>query len=314
MRSSKSTLRKPVQLPWPKDEKSGFIGALFVFSCIVAFLTACSPTSPSDNRSLKLGYIPYDTAVADREEAIEALRSYLQRRLEIPVTLTPTSSYQPAINAMKSGEIDVINFGAYAYLIAERDGAAEAFAVRGSPNGEPYTYHCLIISPSDRPWTRIEEALEEKERLKVMFTNQASTSGYLVANSFYLGRGIDPKKDFKEIEFSNSHVLSILYASQGECDLASVSSTFLEDMVNRGKIDPSSVRILWKSDSIPNGPIAYRSNLDPALKKSVREAFYQADEADKETWNQIRRQYPNQEFEYVPASSENFAALKNLVQ
>lgn len=277
-------------------------------------IAACSPAPSSDSQSLKLGYIPYDTAIADREEAFQALRVYLQKQLEIPVTLIPTASYQPAINAMRSGEIDVINFGAYAYLIAESNGSAEAFAVRGQPNGRPYDYHCVIICPANRPWLTIEEALAEKRNLDVLFTNRASTSGYLIARSFYKGRGIEPESDFKDARFSNSHVLSVLYASQGECDLASVSSNLLQDMIERGKIDQASVRVLWRSDSIPNGPIAYRPGLDAALKEAVRNAFYEAHKMDTETWTLIQNQYPDQPFIYIPASTENFRSLKKLLK
>lgn len=287
--------------------------AFFLLALSISLITGCSSDHESAQESLKLGYVPSEITVSDRRGAFEALRNYLEEQLDMPVELVQTADYNPAINAMKDGEIDLINFaGSYAYLIAERNASAEAFALRGEPNGKPRTYECFIITPADRPWNSIDDALQMSERLNVLYTNKASTSSFLIANSFYRSKGLDPETDFAAIGYSNSHVLSILQISEGEYDLASISGSFLRDLVSQGKVAPDSIRVLWKSEPIPSGPVAYRKSLDPEIKAAIQRAFYTAHLSDSAIWDRIKAQSPNRPFIYIPVYPGAFESLKKL--
>ncbi|MEM9161252.1 MAG: phosphate/phosphite/phosphonate ABC transporter substrate-binding protein [Verrucomicrobiota bacterium] len=283
--------------------------APFILLVALFWSAACSPDRIPQSESLKLGYVPSDPATSDRKAAFEALRDYLESRLETQVELVQTSSYQPAINAMKNGEIDILNFGSYAYLIAENEANAEAFAARGRPDGAPYDYQSLIITHRDAPWKTIEEALGQASELKVCFTNKASTSGYLIPKAFIASQGLNPENEFAETRYSNSHVLSILQTAQGQFDLATVSSNSLDDLISSKKIDPHSIRILWRSAAIPNGPVAYRKDLDAELKQQIRETYYTAHLAEPAIWTTIKTQYPNRDFIYIPATPNDFRDL-----
>lgn len=275
-------------------------------------LTACSTERGRNAETLKLGYISSEITISDREGAFEALRDYLQDQLSSPVELIQTAAYGPAIEAMKSGEIDILHFGTYSYLIAESEGSAEAFAVKGRLDRSPRNYESLIITPSNRPWKSIDEVLKNKESLEVQFTNQASTSGYLIPSAFYRSKGIDPDTSFGKVRFSNSHVLSILYTKEGACDLASVSAGYLEDLIEREKIEPDSVRILWRSEPIPTGPVAYRSSLNAETKASIRKAFFEAHKSDPIVWDSIKAQSAEQDFIYIPFDSSKLDWLRSL--
>ena len=287
-------------------------GSLLACVFVAIILTACSNERGQNAGTLKLGYISSEITISDRDGAFEALRNYLQERLSSPVELIQTAAYGPAIEAMKSGEIDILHFGTYSYLIAESEGSAEAFAVKGRLDRSPRNYESLILTPSNRPWKSIDEALKNKENLEVQFTNQASTSGYLIPFAFYRSKGIDPDTSFGKVRFSNSHVLSILYTSEGVCDLASVSAGYLEDLIKREKIEPDSVRILWRSEPIPSGPVAYRSSLAAETKASIRKAFFEAHKSDPIIWNRIKAQSSDQDFMYIPFDSSKLDWLRTL--
>jgi len=105
-------------------------------------------------------------------------------------------------------------------------------------------------------------------------------------------------------------MLSILKVANGDIDLASVSSNSLESLLESGKLDPKSVRALWRSAAIPNGPVAFRSDLDPELKQAVKNAYYEAHLAPPKLWRRIKSQYPDLDFIYIPTSPDRFAPLR----
>ncbi len=296
-------------MPLAKRLKSERLFLLLLLAALV--LGGCSPHDQAEN-AIRLGYTPSDRALTDRAEAYTALRDYLSQRIGRTIKLVKTSSYEPAISAMREGEIDIMNFGSQAYLIAETQAGAEAFALRGEKDGTPKAYHSYIIAPADSPYETIEDAVLESKSLKTLYTNSASTSGYLVVKTFFKSIGIDPEESFASAQFTNSHVLSILKTSHGEADLACVNSVALARLVDEGKIDSDSVRVLWKSDPIPNGPVAYRSSLPEPLKLQIREAYYELSEADPESWKQVAELYPDEDFIYIPFRSEVFDKLREL--
>lgn len=286
-----------------------------ILACTIALLllVSCSRETAHNRTTLKLGYVSSEITVFDREEAFKTLRDYLEKQLSAPVELVQTAAYEPAIEAMKSGEIDILHFGSYSYLIAESEGSAEAFAVKGQLDHPPRNYESIILTPSGKPWSTIEEALGNKENLKVLFTNQASTSGFLIPSAFYRSKGINPDTSFDSVKFTNSHVLSILYTSEGACDLASVSASYLEDLIEREKIESESVRILWRSEPIPTGPVAYRSALSEETKASIRKAFFEAHKSNPRIWNKIKAQSSDQNFIYIPFDSSRLDWLRSLM-
>jgi phosphonate transport system substrate-binding protein len=42
----------------------------------------------------------------------------------------------------------------------------------------------------------------------------------------------------------------------------------------KGLADCSKLKVVWKSDPIPNDPVLYRKGLPDDLKKKIRDAFY----------------------------------------
>lgn len=284
------------------------LAAATLFS-LVLLLCACAKEDP-DATPLRLGYSPSDHVLADRYEAYKALRNYLARETGREVVLVKTKLYQPAIEAMKEGRIDVMNLGSQAYLIAEEQSAAEAFALRAEPDGSPLDYHSVIVAPSDSPYRTLEQALQDAGQLRMLYTHRASTSGFLVAESHLRRRGIDAIDGFAQANFSNSHSLSLLKACNGQTDLANLSSRALAHLVKQSKVDPAAFRELWRSAPIPRGPVAYRPDLAPELKAKIREAYFDLPRKDPATWALIAKLYPDQPFVYTPYVPSAYDVLR----
>lgn len=297
----------PLSQPW----KAKRVCPGLILAVSLLFWVGCGERDP-DKPTIRLGYTPSETSLTDREQIFSALRDYLQKQTGHPVELVKTAYYEPAIHAMRDGEIDVMNFGAQGYLIAESQAGAEAFALRGQSNGAPQIYHSLIIAPRSLPYSSIEEALHHAGQLDVLYTHPASTSGYLVGRTFFLSHGIDPLQSFASYAFSNSHSLSILKIGFEEAHLASVSSRAFAHLASQEKIDPSDYRILWRSEPIPNGPVAYRSGLPDALKQSIGQAYFDLPQKDAETWRLVAQLYPDRPFTYIPCPPDAFEVLRQL--
>lgn len=295
----------------PKDSRTRKNSFTLSLLFLLLFCSSCLSERES-GKVLRLGFTPSDQTQAERRQAFEALRDYLALETRLSVKLVRTNSYQPAIEAMKRGEVDIMNFGAQAYLIAENESAAEAFALRGDSDGVPNVYQSIIIAPSKTPFTSISQAVEAASSLHIVFTNKASTSGYLIAKHFFSNVGMDPETSFARTDFSNSHALSILEVSNGNADLANVSSRTLESLIQSGRVDPTAIKILWRSSDIPNGPVAYRSQLSEELKQKIRNAYFELPTKNAEAWQTVKQLYPGDKFVYIPVEPEAFDTLRGL--
>lgn len=279
---------------------------------LAAALLACGCAEPSEESdALRLGYTPSDSTLGERERAHEALRDYLAAAIGRPVVLVGTSAYQPAIAAMRAGEIDVMTFGAQAYLVAEAEGAAEAFAQRGQPDGTPQSYESLLVVRRDSRIETLADVLAQSSSLEILYANSASTSGYLVLKRHLESVGADPHAGFKSARFSNSHALSVLKVAHGDADLANVSSRALAALVAEGKIDPETLRVVWRSEPVPSGPVAYRPDLPDPLKAQVRQAFFDLPRAAPDAWAEVRQLYSDGDFVYIPCQPGALDALRS---
>ncbi|BCJ85553.1 PhnD/SsuA/transferrin family substrate-binding protein [Effusibacillus dendaii] len=51
-------------------------------------------------------------------------------------------------------------------------------------------------------------------------------------------------------------------------------------MISQGVIKQDEINVIWKSDLIPGSPIAVRSDLDPEIKKKLKQALISVHEKD----------------------------------
>ncbi|MGJ3242406.1 MAG: phosphate/phosphite/phosphonate ABC transporter substrate-binding protein [Opitutales bacterium] len=272
-------------------------------------------TGPDDAPfTLRIGYTPYETTIVDREAAYAAFANYLEPVLGIPVETVPVPEYLPTIDALASGRIHLTSLGSQAYLLARQRCDLRVIARRAAPTGRPFSYRSTLLARRGFGLDDLEAVRQRAADLTLLFTDRASTSGYLVPRAALSRMGLDPTEAFGGIRFTGGHIGSILSLVHGEADLAAVNNNRWEDLTTSGKVDPEQLNVLWTSASIPNGPVVIRSDVPGRITEAVTRELVTLPETAPAVWSAFAAQYPDPAFIYVRADHTAYAGLDALFQ
>ena len=108
-----------------------------------------------------------------------------------------------------------------------------------------------------------------------------STSGTLAPMTYlFAPQNIEPERCFKQVRAAN-HQANLFAVANGVLDVATNNSTAIRlqgirDEENRANGQPTvadKVKVIWESPKLPEDPIVWRKDLDPAVKEKVRQFF-----------------------------------------
>jgi phosphonate transport system substrate-binding protein len=147
----------------------------------------------------------------------------------------------------------------------------EVFARTLGPGGvNGYQSLLIVNAKSDITLDRIKKC---DKTLSFGQADVISTSGYVAPLAFYFGpNDIQPEKCFATVRTSN-HNTNLLAVASGTLDVATNNSASL--MLNRqsGRTEADRVKVIWTSPTLPEDPIIWRKDLDPAVKEKLRQFF-----------------------------------------
>src|SRR5581483_574946 len=189
------------------------VAALVAMSAVSATVKNVCPSG-----SVNFGVEPYD-AGAKFTGAYQALTTVLAKDLNCPVNLIITDNYTNEIEAMKSGKIDVGEFGPLGYIFAHTIAKAQPVAVFATASRKPVTYTAALWVPVD---SQIHSIADLKGHT-VAFSDPGSTSGNLLPRYALIKAGLNPDKDVK-IVYAGSHPASLLALVNGKVDAGEVNS------------------------------------------------------------------------------------------
>ncbi len=286
------------------------LGALLAGGCKPA------PTSGSEGGPwvLHLGYTPSEEAVSNREQATRALAGYLERELGVKVELVRTASYGPAVDAMARGEIDLMSLAPFAYVLASGQGVAEVLVATGGADGQIRTYQSSLITHRRTGLTHLAEMTGRARELRLDFSDPASNSGHLVPQARLRSLGLESERDFKQVDFTLSHSVSVFNVLYGQSDLAGVSSTVLKRLTAKGRVPEGELVVLWESERLPSGPIAVRPSLPETLKRDLRAALLELPRRAPAVALVVMAQYQEPGVIFVPGDDSHYDGLRRLAQ
>jgi phosphonate transport system substrate-binding protein len=213
--------------------------------------------------TVRLGVEPYDTA-ARLVPIYQKVGKLIGEKLGCDVEVFVSTSYNAEIEAMRSGKLEIGEFGPLGYVLAHQVAKAEAVAAFGKADGTPDTYWASLVT---YPGTGIKTVAEIKGH-SFAFSDPASTSGHLFPAYGLRKGGVDPDKDIKPI-FAGSHTSSFEALYNHKVDAGELNSEQLESATQRGHYKDGDLVFLWKSDPIPTDPFAVRGDLPAAFKKRL---------------------------------------------
>ncbi len=217
---------------------------------------------------LTIGLIPAEDSQAMLENSKQVLDS-LQQQLGMPVKPFIATDYNGIIEALRSKKLDVAYLGPFSYVLASSIANVEAFSVAETKKTGKSAYKSLIIVRKD---SGIDSVAQLKSHT-MAFVDPTSASGHLFPSAGLQQLGIDPDKYFSRVIFSGSHDASILAVANKKVDAAAVADRIFAAAIAKGVVKQADFNIVWTSPDIPESPMVWRKDLDPALKKKIAAAF-----------------------------------------
>ena len=252
------------------NEKLLFKTWVVVLAAVVIVLVGKAGSAKAE--TLRMGLIPAE----NNEEMIqrfEPMRAYLEKKIGLPIKVFTATDYSGVIEAMRKKRVDIAWFGPLSYVLAEQEAGAEAFAVGVRKSTGKSSYRSCFVVPGDSP----AQSLKDLAGKSVAFVDPASTSGGLVPT--YLVKketGRMPREFFGKFTYVGSHDAVEMAVKNKTVDAGADNDITYNRMLDKGLITKKTNRILLYSDPLPGSPLAYRGDLDNALKRKIRDAILYA--------------------------------------
>jgi len=243
------------------------LGALGFAAALIVVMLAGVPLTPAPAETkLVMAFVPSGEARTILESG-NKLAHLLEVATGYRFESFVATSYAGVIEAMGAGRADIGWLNTFSYVIAHQKYGAEVRLVTVR-FGLPY-YKAEIIAQS----SAAINTLADLKGKRFAFVDPASTSGYLFPLAGLKKAGYDPQKFFGQTIFAGSHNNVVLAVYQGRVDAGSV----FEDA--RGSVQKTlpdvmqKLKVVWKSDPIPNDTVTFRRELPGDVKDRVTKAL-----------------------------------------
>jgi phosphonate transport system substrate-binding protein len=242
----------------------------------LAALAGCGPAQEKAPDGAPRTEIAFSILSTENSQNLEALwRPFLadmEKETGLKVTPFFASNYTGLIEAMRFNKVQVGWFSNASGLEAVRRADAEVFLRSSDPSGVD-GYNSIIIVPAASPLKTADDLLTCDGTLDFGIGDAKSTSGTLAPMTFlFAPRKIDPSTCFKTVRSAN-HEGNLMGVANGLLDAATNNTTNLKRLARNQPEILTQVRTIWTSPKIPEDPILWRKDLDPATKEKVRTFF-----------------------------------------
>ncbi|MDH4652708.1 MULTISPECIES: phosphonate ABC transporter substrate-binding protein [unclassified Pseudomonas] len=234
----------------------------------IVLLPLVAATSVQAAEKLTIGLIPSEDSQAMIESSKQVL-DRLESQLGMPVEPFVATDYNGIIEALRAGKLDVAYLGPFSYVLATTVADVEAFSVAVTKKTGQSAYKSLILARKD---SGIRNLADLKGHT-FAFVDPSSASGHLFPKAGLEQAGFEPDKLFSRVIFSGSHDASILAVENQKVDAAAVADRILAGAVAKGLVKQDDFQVVWTSRPIPESPMVWRKDMDPALKQNVAAAL-----------------------------------------
>jgi phosphonate transport system substrate-binding protein len=244
--------------------------------------TAASPSPAAKGyvpTKLTVQFVPSQAAETLQAKA-KPLEKLLGDKLGIPVTVSVSTNYNVIVEAMASKQVDVGFLPPNGYIVAHDTKKAadlllqaQRFAIDDATGKEVPGklvdfYKAQYVVKKDSP---IKTFADLKGK-KVAWQDVTSSAGYIYPSLELKKVGLDPEKDVTGT-IVKGHDKGVLAVLNGEVDAA---ATFQDARNNVVKDVPDvfeKTRVILTEAQIPNDTISVRSDMDPAFREKLAQAF-----------------------------------------
>lgn len=283
---------------FPPIAAKRFIAAA-IFAGTPFLLTIGSAGSAHGEQVFRVSAIP-DEAPTELQRKFKPLGSHLEKKLGMKVEFIPVTDYAASVESLINKRVDMVWFGGFTFIQAK---------VRSNGKVVP-----LVQREEDEKFKSVfitaDESIRKLEDLKgktFAFGSESSTSGHLMPRSFLLAAKVNPDTDMKRIAFSGAHDATVAAVAGGKVDAGALNVSVWDKLVSTGKVDPKAVRVFFTTPGYYDYNWTVRSDLDPALKKKLTEAFLSLDPKQPQDKEILDLQRASR---FIPTKAENYDEIE----
>ena len=238
----------------------------------------------------RLMYVKY-------QQLVDYLTETTGDRWELAVTM----DYEETVKSLCSGKLDLAYLGPFTYLrMHEACGATPV--VRLNTKGSAI-YRSLIMVRQDSSY----RTLSDLEGTVFAFGSPLSTSSHLVPCLMLRDAGLMPGEGLT-CQYFGHHDRAARAVVMGTADACGVRDIVGERFAKRG------LRILARSDPIPNFPLVVRPGASPEFRKSLMEALMERPEHDPEIRKRMQGWDEELAAGFAPVSASDYLPVRRLVE
>jgi len=248
------------------------------------------------------------TAIPDQDESrlmsrFGRIADYLENRLGVEVRYVPVKSYAAAVTAFRNDEVQLAWFGGLSGVRARQLVPGSEAIAQGL---EDKRFHTYFIANAATGLERSDEFPMEVAGHTFTFGSKGSTSGRLMPE-YYIREHFDraPREVFERVGFSGDHTRTIQLVQSGAYEVGAVNFKVWEKEMDVGTIDPSKVRIVWKTPPYPDYQWTIRGGVDEVwgegFKERAQQVLLELDDPE------LLAQFPRTRF--VPASNADYEPI-----
>lgn len=244
---------------------------------LVAALTlaGCGKSSEPDRKELVFSILSAESQASAEKDWTPFIED-MAKALGRPVKAYYGSNYTALIEGMRFKQSDLGWFTNQSGLEAVRRANGEVFARSVNPSGID-GYEAVIIVKKGSGVT-LDRILKCDKSLNFGMGDPKSTSGTLAPMTFlFAPRNIDPASCFKNVRSAN-HETNLFSVSGGLQDAATNNTASMDRLrlldTDLARTTLKNVEIVWRSPRIPEDPLVWRKDLDPALKKKIADFMF----------------------------------------
>jgi phosphonate transport system substrate-binding protein len=220
-------------------------------------------------------------AAVPSEESTALQESYgpiiaaIEQELGVEVEFVQAADYAGVIEGMIAGNVDLAQFGPFAYVLAKQNGADidPIGAMVDSEGAEP-GYQSYGITRADNADI---DGLEDFAGKNVCFVDPSSTSGFLYPTAGLIDAGIITSAAEADLSaglnpiFAGGHDASALSVASGDCDAGFAFDSMVDkELIEAGSLAEGDLKVVWKSEVIAGSPMAVSLALPEAFRTELQ--------------------------------------------
>ena len=275
-----------------------FLRNLFAVSASTLLFSGAA-FAQSSNGVLRVSAIP-DEAPTELQRKFKPLGDYLAKATGLKVEFTPVTDYAASVEGLIQRKIDMVWFCGFTFVQANVRSKGQVTPLVQRAEDEKFRSVFITTQPGINK-------LEDLRGKTLSFGSESSTSGHLMPRSFLLRAKIDPDSDLKRVAFSGAHDATVAAVAGGKVDAGALNISVWEKLVEAKKVDPKVVRVFYTTPGYYDYNWTVRSDMDPALKKKITDAFLGLDASTPQGREILELQRATR---FVPTKTANYAAIE----